>query len=270
MEPAGDSVVLTMDYGKLIGDSFAYAKDGLLGNVGIWIMLLILTILPVIPIFGWVFVMILSMNAAPGFLFLAGGIGIAIILAIILSAFYTGYMLKILRGETPLPPVVGFGTMFTDGIKYIVIQAIYMIPAIIIFCVTVLPAMLSMWTSVLAGHTRGEFTPAIMSMLGGILITVIVAFIFGLFAIIGVVRFARMGTMGEAFNLSAILAMIKKIGWVSYIIALLIMMIIVLVISIVLGIIPIIGGILQFIINPFIGVFTMRYICMLYDSAGTA
>ncbi|OPY35930.1 MAG: hypothetical protein A4E35_02206 [Methanoregula sp. PtaU1.Bin051] len=259
-----------MDYGKLIGDAFAYAKDGLLGNVGIWVMLLILMLVPAVPIFCWIFLMLLSLKAMPGLLFLAGSFGVALLLAVLLSAFYSGYQLKILRGETPLPPVTGFNTLFSDGIRYIVIQAIYMIPAIIVFCVFVLPMMLTMWMSVFSNEVPETMGPLFMTMMTGILITIIVSFIMGLFALIGVIRFARTGTFGEAFNFSAILATIGKIGWVTYIIALLIMFIVILIVSFVIGLIPYIGGILGFIINPFIGVFAIRYVCLLYDSAGTA
>jgi hypothetical protein len=83
------------------------------------------------------------------------------------------------------------------------------------------------------------------------------------------VQFARTGSIREAFNFTAILATIKNIGWWTYIIALLIMVILVLVVTVILAVIPVIGSILQIIIAPFIGVFTMRYICLLYDSAGT-
>ena len=105
-------------------------------------------------------------------------------------------------------------------------------------------------------------------MMGGILVTIIVAIICGLIALGGVVRFARTGSMSEAFNLSLILETIGKVGWGTYIIALIIMGIVVVAVSIAIGIIPIIGGIIQLIVTPWIGVFSMRYICMLFDTAG--
>lgn len=263
-----------MDYGNLISESYVYTKDGLLGNVGTWVLLLILTLIPAIPMIGLVLFMVVTMgttpDSAPDLLFLAGGFGIAILLAVILSAFYTGYTLKILRGEKPLPPVSGFSILFVDGIKYLIIQMIYMIPAIIVFCLTVVPAMLAIMTSAIAGEPPATGYGAMWGMMGGILLTTIIAFILGLIALIGVVRFARTGSMGEAFNFSEILATIGKIGWGTYIIALIIMMVVVLAVTIVLSIIPIIGGIIQFIIGPPVGIFTMRYICLLYDSAGTA
>ena len=33
-----------MDFGKLLGDSFGYTKDGLLGNPVTWILLIVLSV----------------------------------------------------------------------------------------------------------------------------------------------------------------------------------------------------------------------------------
>jgi hypothetical protein len=265
-----ESLVKKMDYGKLLGESYAYAKDGLLGNIVTWIMLLILTILPAVPIILIVFFMILAMAAAPDIMLLAGAIGIGVIFAVILMSFYMGYQLKIFRGETPLPPVADYGKLFSDGIRYIVIQFVYMLPALVVFCITVLPSLLLLMQSAIAGeHMVQDNLGIFMGMMVGILLTVIVGFVIGLFAIVGVVRFARTGSMGEAFNFNAILATIGKIGWGTYIIALVIMGVIVTVISVVLSLIPFVGSIIQFIIGPAVSVFSARYICMLYDSAGT-
>ena len=259
-----------MDYGNMISESYAYAKDGLVGNVGTWIMLIILAVLPAIPVIGCVLWMVFTtkgMEQLPNLTTLAAGFGAAFLLAVILSAFYTGYTLKILRGEKPLPAVTGFSTLFVDGIKYLVIQLIYMIPALVVIGITVVPALLAMIPAAMAGEKNPALLGPLVTMMAGILISMIVAFILGLFAIIGVIRFARTGVMGEAFNFSEILATIRKIGWGTYILALIIMAVIVVAVSIVIGLIPIVGGILQFILTPFIGVAYMRYICLLYDSA---
>jgi len=76
--------------------------------------------------------------------------------------------------------------------------------------------------------------------------------------------------MGEAFNFGEIFATIGKIGWGTYILALIILVVIFAIIYVVLGLIPIVGAIIEFIIGPFLMVFAARYICQLYDSAGTA
>jgi hypothetical protein len=258
-----------MDYGKLVGESFDYAKEGLIGNFVTWILLIVLSILPAIPIFIWVLTTIpLMMGGKPNYAVLIGGFIFAFILAVILGAFFQGYMLKILRGEKPLPPVTDFGILFTDGIKYLIINFVYMIPVILVLLITPGAAMLAVMPAVMSGNYSSIMGLALGSVFIGLLVSIILAIILALFAIIGIVRFARTGTMSEAFNFNAILVTMRKIGSLGYIIALIILFILVFIVMFGIGIIPYIGGLLQLLISPFIGVFIMRYICLLYDSAG--
>jgi hypothetical protein len=192
---------------------------------------------------------------------------VAIIVAIALGAFYMGYMLKIFRGEKPLPVVSGFGTLFIDGIKYTVIELVYLIPVIIILLFTVGAALMAAMS---AGPALDSLLPIIGGVIVGVLVALVVAFIIGLFAIIGVVRFARTGSLGEAFNFSAIMATISNIGWGSYILALIIVVAIIVIVQLILGMIPYIGGIIQLIISPFITIFFTRYITLLYESSEPA
>lgn len=260
-----------MDYGNVLGEAFGYAKEGLVGNLMKWILLLVLEILPAIPIIAWVLVFAGSLmsGGTPDFLSLMGGFVVALIIAILLGAFYQGYMLKILRGDKPLPEITDLGKLFVDGIKYLVIEIIYMIPVLIVL-VAVVGAV------AMTAIARGITDPKILAAaamgpaLVGILIAVILAIILTLIAIVGVIRFARTGKMGEAFNFGEIFATIGKIGWGTYILALIILVVIFGIIYVVLGLIPIVGAIIEFIIGPFLMVFAARYICQLYDSAGTA
>jgi hypothetical protein len=88
-----------MDFGSMLGESFAYAKDAVVGKWMQWLLLLIATIILCIPLLG--------------------------------------YSLKVLRGEKPAPEVTGWGTLIIDGIKYLIISLIYAIPALIVFFITV-------------------------------------------------------------------------------------------------------------------------------------
>lgn len=266
-----------MEYGKLVGDSFDYTKDGLFKNLGTWVLLIILAILPVIPFIFVGILMIPSLMAGtmPDISTLIGGFAVALIVAVILGAFYMGYLVKIFRGETPLPPVSGLGKLFIDGIKYLVIEIIYFIPVLIILAVTAGAAIMAALPTLVALPAEPDWEalmPVLMPIIGGIivgvLIALIVAIILWLFAIVGIVRFARTGRIGEAFNFSAILATIGKIGWGTYILALIILAVLVTIVVLIIGIIPYIGGIIQLIISPFISIFTARYVCLLYDSAG--
>jgi len=215
-----------MDFGKAVGDSFAYAQEGLVGKWTKWILLLVATIILALPLMG--------------------------------------YMLKILRGEKPAPEVADWGTLFVDGIKYLIIGIIYAIPVLIIEFVVLGAA----WMTLMSGNVKAITEAMVGSFLVGILILLIVAIIIGLFETIGLVRFARTGSIGEAFNFGAIAETIGKIGWITYIFALIIIAIIVGIIEFICMLIPLIGILILFILIPFLSMFASRYICLLYDSAG--
>lgn len=214
-----------MDFGKTVGDSFAYAQEGLVGKWTKWVLLLIATILLALPLMG--------------------------------------YVLKILRGDKPAPEVEDWGTLFIDGIKYLIVAIIYAIPVIIVEAILVGGLMATAMT----GNSTAMMA-AIGGMILGLIVVLILAIIIGLFETVGLVRFARTGSIGEAFNFSEIMATIGKIGWVTYIIALIVLVVIVGIIEFVCMLIPLLGMLILFILIPFIAVFAARYICLLYDSAG--
>lgn len=212
----------------MVGDSFEYAKEAVVGKWNKWVMLIIATILLGLPLMG--------------------------------------YILKVLRGEKPAPEVEDWGTLFIDGIKFLIVYIIWMIPIMIVWAILIGVGF--------AGAMTGDETAAMAAvgtMMVGILVVFILAIIIGLFAMIGVVRFARTGSIGEAFNFSAILATISKIGWVPYIIAIVVLGVCGIVFGIVVGIlmvIPIIGWLIYLcLISPW-AIFVARYVCQLYDSAG--
>ena len=94
-----------MDYGKIVSESFEYAKEGLVGKWTKWVLLLVATILLGLPLLG--------------------------------------YELKILRGEKPSPEVSDWGTLFVDGIKYAIIEIIYAIPVIIVAIIAIAPVVMA-------------------------------------------------------------------------------------------------------------------------------
>jgi len=260
-----------MNLGTALGESFAYAKEGLVGKWMKWILLIILEILPAIPIIAWALVFVGSMiTGNPHYLSLMGGLIIAIIIALLLGAIYQGFVLKILRGEKPLPEVANYSTLFADGIRYIVIEIIYMIPVIIVLAAVAGAAILAV---IKKGISTQNIAAAVLGpVLVGVLVAVVLAFILCLIATIGVIRYARTGKMGEAFNFREIFTTMGRIGWGNYILALIVIALIVGIIYAVLGMILVVWArpIIEIIVAPFITVFAARYICQLYDSAGTA
>jgi hypothetical protein len=219
-----------MDYGSMVGESFEYAKEAVVGKWNKWLMLIIATILLAIPLMG--------------------------------------YAMKVLRGEKPAPEVADWGTLFVDGIKYLIVSLIYALPIIIVW-ILVLGASAA---AIMSGNYSAMMA-AFGAMALGVLVMFVLAIIIAVFEVIGIVRFARTGSIGEAFNISAILATINKIGWVPYIIALIVLMIVGIIVGVIVGIltlIPYLGIIIYlFLIAPITLLF-MRYICLLYDSAGAA
>ncbi len=256
-----------MEIGKTVCNSFTYAKEGLVGHWGKWIVLIILTLLPMIPILLGVVFGIVSAMAAPE-MFIPT-IVIAVIFTIILALPLLGYMVRLYRGETPAPAINNWSGLFSDGLKLFVISLIYAIPVIIIGLVVLGSAL---WTIFLSASESLANPGSMMGLIGavifGILILAIVAFIIWLIEATAVVRFARTNSIGEAFNFGEIFARIGKIGVGSYIVSLIVMAIIVGVIMVVLELIPYIGPILSLIAGPVFLLFEGRYLCLLYDSVG--
>jgi len=221
-----------MDFGKIVGDSFEYAKEGLVGKWMKWVLLII---------------------------------------SCIIFPLIMGYMMRIYRGATPSPEPDNWGGMFIDGIKLFVVGLIYAIPIIILELVVLGSAGIAMFISAAAPTPDpGALLNLLGAVLFGMVVLAVVAVVIGLIVATAYVRFARTGSFSEAFNFGAIFAHIGKIGIVHYIVALIIMGIIVGIIEIICTLIPVIGMLLSIILMPFLMLFSARYLTLLYDSEGTA
>ena len=262
-----------MDYGKIVENSFSYTKTGIWGN---WIKCVLLIILAALP-FIWISVWTLLIMPPSSYMKLSLNNLIIMtiieyVIQIVLGAFFAGYCLNILRGDTLLPEIHNFGKLFIDGIKYSIVSIIYFVPVFIVLLLTVGAAYL---VSLSGGVNPASETGVVGSVIIGLLLSAILTIILALFLILGIVRFARTNKILDAFNFSEILATIRKIGWISYIIGLIILFIIIFIILMVIAfVMALVGpGVPQLailIIMPFLAIFATRYICLLYDSAGAA
>lgn len=236
-----------MDYGNMISDAFEYTREALIDKWMRWILLTIVTIIPIVNFIS------------------------------------LGYMMEIYRSTKPAPELEDWGTLFMDGLKLFIVTLIYMIPVIVIIAVFGGIGVLGMAAS--GNGDSALAAGAIASLMGGIFLALIVALLISIIAAVGVIRFTRTGSISEAFNFSAILETIGRIGWVDYIIALVILFIAVAVVqfvvmfitSVVAGLlmfIPIIGWIIgplitwviSFIIAVPLYIFQSRYLTLIYDS----
>ncbi|MHB8052292.1 MAG: DUF4013 domain-containing protein [Methanoregula sp.] len=233
-----------MDFGNMLRDSYAYAKGGTVENKSKWLMLIIATILLELPLMG--------------------------------------YLMKVLRAEKPAPEVQDWGTLFSDGIKFLIVGIIYYIPLFIVYAIAIAIVGASAFSgdpNVVMGAMAGA------GLLG--LIAIILCIIIGLILPIAAVRFARTGSIGEAFNFRAIFGHIGKIGWISYIIALIIVAIVIaipvaiiefILMALMIGLAMIVAelsllvlllaAVIYLALMPLIAVFMARYITQIYDSVG--
>jgi hypothetical protein len=219
-----------MEFGKTIGDSFEYAKEGLVGKWAKWVLLII---------------------------------------SCIIFPLIMGYVMRIYRGVAPSPELTDWGKMFIDGIKLFIVAIIYAIPVIIVEIAVIGSAGVAFFTAMANPMADPNAVMGLLgAVLFGVIILIIVAIIIELIAIIGMVRFARTNSFGQAFNFGAIFATIGRIGIGTYIVALIVLGIIVGIIELFCWLIPYVGIILLIILLPFITLFSARYVTLLYESAG--
>jgi len=223
---------MVMGISQMIGDSFGYAKDGLAGKWGKWILLII---------------------------------------SCIIFPLIMGYVMRIYRGVTPSPELDNWGRMFIDGIKLFIVELIYAIPVIIIGVVLLFSTIMAVAAAMATPPINpNAVLGLIVADIFVFIIFALVLIIIGIINAPAVVRLARTDSCGEAFNFGAIFSHIGRIGLVSYILALIAMGIVVGIIEIVCELIPIIGIIILVIIMPLLVMFQARYLSLLYDRAGPA
>jgi hypothetical protein len=229
-----------MDYGKMLQDSYAYAKDAVWGKWERWLLLL---------------------------------------MSVVVFPLITGYIAKIYRGDQPAPKFEE-GGLFIMGLKLIFAGLIYAIPVIAVLVVTIFYAMVNFMPYIIMENPAyifnnlDKFVGVILGIGVGLLITVILAIIISLISTIALIRLAKEGKLSEAFNFGAVMQTIRSIGWGRYIVA----MIIYWVLSIIffgvielLNLIPIAGMAIYWIVYviilvPYI-VFSARYLTLVYESA---
>ncbi len=246
-----------MDFGSMLDDSFAYAKDAVWERWTRWLLLMV---------------------------------------SMLIFPLILGYMVRIYRGEKPAPEPGEWFELFIDGLKLLVVQIVYMAPVILLIILAFIPLIATLVSSGMFSQGPGSMSdaqferwmdnhPEVLSQIlisGGfmillLLVAVILAIIITFFSFLGVVRFARKRSVSEAFNFSEILAHIRRIGWFNYIIALIAITIIGYIFSMILNFfsfIPVIGIFIELLLMailyvPFL-LFSARYSMLVYDAGEPA
>jgi len=252
-----------MDYGALVSDAVRYSKAALIGKPLTWLVFIVCA-LPFA---------LINFLYDPKTLVSATGefrwetlpltqIALLCIVGLLLSFVLSGYMVRIFRG-TPQPPTFdSFGALYLDGIKLTVIALVWMIPALVIMIASVIMLIFGAMSG--AGSMGTMMTAGFLLLMIGLIILVITL----IYAYIGCVRFARTGSMREAFRISALTGTIQAIGWGAYILALIIVGVLLVLFGLIislLALIPLVGWLIQIILQPLVQVFSARYIARVYD-----
>jgi len=214
----------------MLGDSFAYAKDAVLGKWMQWLLLIVATILLCLPLLG--------------------------------------YSLKVLRGEKPAPEVNDWGTLFIDGIKYFIVSLIWAIPCIIIFVLllgTLIGAIATMDTAAMIAFISGAIVSLIVLM-----IVAIITGLLATIGIIRFARTGSMGEAFNFGAILETIGKLGWGSYIIALIILMVVQIVFAIIIAVLSMIPFLGIIIELIFIAPLTLFESRYLCQVYDAAGAA
>ena len=225
-----------MNYGSMLGDSFDYTKNGLLGKWWKWLLLFI---------------------------------------SMVIFPLWMGYQWKIYQGESRAPVLNDWVGMFINGIKLTVVGIIYFLIPMIVFMVVggagifMGAATDNLGAGALIGILIGLVVFFIFSLIA---LMALIRFArtdnfgeaFNFSAIV-----AHIGKIGWVGYILALIILWVVVGAAALVFAL-----VTSVISLILALIPFVGWILALIldvilailIGPFVGVFTTRYFTNIYDS----
>ncbi|MEM0088201.1 MAG: DUF4013 domain-containing protein [Archaeoglobaceae archaeon] len=178
-----------------------------------------------------------------------------LIVCVIIFPLFLGYVMEILRGKKPSPELENWSKLFIDGLKFFVVAIIYAIPVLLVLGISVGVTILANPGAIFSGIILGAF------------LVFVVAFLVLIIASIALVRFSRLQSFREAFNFAAIFEHIRRIGWGNYIVGLLLVYVALAVVNFIISNIPLVGGVLNFVLNPAYGIFFARFITLLYETA---
>jgi hypothetical protein len=193
---------------------------------------------------------------------------ILLTVASIIFPVFAGYTLEIYRGADPAPDIRGWPALFLDGIRVLIITIAYVLP-VVLFAAVLGMLLWPTAASAVASLDPQAIAGAVAITGSGLILVLILALVIWLVLTLAVVRFARNRRMGDAFHAGAILSRICRIGWPEYLIALTVLWFASLVwfgISLWVNSVPVIGWIIGFLLMPVWGIFSARFVTLVYES----
>lgn len=142
--------------------------------------------------------------------------------AVMLPLF--GYSMRVMRqtirtGELVLPEWTDWGDLFKDGLRYLLVSFIYMLPVILLVCVgygVMFGGMFAL-TPVIDRQPDLFFLlfPVQFGGMAVIMIGMLLSMALGLLLIIGITRMVALDSLNAAFEFGEVWALVKK-GWKAF------------------------------------------------------
>lgn len=234
-----------MELGEIISDALSYP----LQNIKALVVYMILGIILGIAIAGTVGGIMAGAMAKNALAIIGSGI-IGIIIALFISFIITGYQLDIIKYGIERDngaPGIDFIRQFFNGVKYFVVNIVYMIVPIII--AAILAVIFQHWLSGL--------------------LTVIISIIFAFALMMGQCRLAKTEDLGYALSIGDAIGDISRVGISKVVLFVIIMFVISFVLLMIVGLInqwnTTIGGILLGILGVYLVFFNGRATGLLYS-----
>ena len=173
---------------------------------------------------------------------------ICTLVVLLAGCFQNGFILRVYRGGEL--NFKNLGRMFLEGIVYLVISVIYLLPYMIISELVVL----------------GPIWNDAYFIIVCLLLPVILCVVSTILAVNAGIRYAKEGRFGAAFQIGKLCSIISNIGWLRYLGHIILFGLIIFAAEFVLMMIPFAGGILLIVTLPFIMIFQAKFFANLYES----
>ena len=173
---------------------------------------------------------------------------ICTLVIILAGCFMSGFVLRVYRGGE-----LNFknaGRMFWEGIVYLVISVIYLIPYMIVSEVVMF----------------GPIWNTAYLIIVCLLIPTFLCVVSTILALNAGIRYAKEGKFSAAFQIGKLCSIVGNIGWLRYLGHVILFGLIIFAVELVLMMIPFAGGILLIVTLPFIMIFQAKFFANLYEA----
>ncbi|MDE4908120.1 DUF4013 domain-containing protein [Methanogenium marinum] len=218
-----------MEIGKNIGESFGYTKEALIGKWVRWILLVIISIIPIVNFIS------------------------------------NGYIIRVMRGTKPAPELEDYVQLFIDGLLYSIIMFIWMIPVLIVAVVFFGGAFLALMSGSDALGIAGA--GSIFIGIPITFIVAILCGLFAYIGVVRFARMGKFGEAFAFGAIKDKIGAIGWANYIIALIVMFIVIFIIAIILGIIALIPFLGWIILFAAVPFLNIFYARFISNLYDSA---